>query len=131
MIEEPIVEEEPEPEEEPVVEEPEIDPEDIGVLGVDYIEMTVRLNTTLSQYESDGGDDNFKNIVCSSLEIENDKLLVMEVTEGSVIVRFRVFGSPGLSLDNLQDLLTNRFQDGQINPGYPVLDASFTPLDPS
>lgn len=136
VIEEPIVEAEPEPE--PVVEEPVEEeepapaaPEDIGELGVDYIEMTVRLDTSLARYESDGGNDAFVEAVCSALGIETSRVTVMEVWEGSVNVRFRVQGGAGLSLEDLQRLLTERFQNGTLDPGYPVLDAGFTTNDPS
>jgi hypothetical protein len=132
VIEEPIVEAEPEPE--PVVEEPVEEeepapaaPEDIGELGVDYIEMTVRLDTSLARYESDGGNDAFVEAVCSALGIETSRVTVMEVWEGSVNVRFRVQGGAGLSLEDLQRLLTERLGGSTKTPRLSTWTPTATP----
>ena len=83
------------------------------------IEKTVRLDTTLEEYEADGGDRNFKRTVTRALKIDMCLMQITGKREGSVIIDFKIFNEDtDMSMDELENSLENVLK-GDI--GYPVL----------
>lgn len=52
--------------------------------------MTVVFNTSLKQYEKDGGDGNFIRTVTKALKIHPSLMCILEKKRGSVILAFRI-----------------------------------------
>lgn len=52
--------------------------------------MTVRLDTSLQQYEEDGGDDKFINDITRSIGVDPSKMKIIRKREGSVILTFAI-----------------------------------------
>jgi hypothetical protein len=71
------------------------------VLGVDFVELVVKLDTTLSAYQESGGNETFIEIISNATDIKIDDFEVMQVWEGSVNVKFRVYGESDISLEDL------------------------------
>ena len=68
----------------------------------DYIEMTVKLDTTMEKYEEDGGDQKFVKNVTSLLKIDKSLMKVMAKRSGSVYVTFRIKTDGSISVDDLK-----------------------------
>lgn len=80
--------------------------------------MTVRLDTTLRQYERDGGDKQFIYDVTKSIGISSSQMRITYKREGSVILDFTVQTQQGLPYNQLKNKIKNAIYD---DCPYPVL----------
>ena len=71
--------------------------------------MTVKLDTTMNQYEQGGGDAKFIKTVTQALKLDKSLMKVMNKRSGSVFVTFRVKTDGSISLDDLKGMLDNLF----------------------
>lgn len=51
----------------------------------------MRLDTTLEEYEADGGDRNFKRTVTRAMKIDMSLMQITGKRQGSVIIDFKLF----------------------------------------
>lgn len=61
--------------------------------------MTLKLDTTMDAYKENGGNKTFIETLSSATNIKESEFEIVEVWQGSVYVKFRVYGESDLSLD--------------------------------
>ena len=54
------------------------------------VETTVSLDTTIEQYEKDGGDDQFTKDTAKSINVDPSQIEILAKMEGSLIITFNV-----------------------------------------
>lgn len=80
--------------------------------------MTVSLDTTLKQYEQDGGDEMFIKDISNSINVDKSQFRIIQKSEGSLIISF-IVQTLGQPCDQLKMKIKNALQNDIL---YSVLN---------
>ena len=80
--------------------------------------MTLKLNTTMEEYEAGGGDAKFIGTITSALGIQPQQMEVTDKWRGSVFLKFKVQSDGGISLQQLRQQLEELLK---TDIGYPIV----------
>lgn len=81
--------------------------------------MTVKLDTSLEQYEQDGGDKQFIKDITKSIGVDPSQMRITKKREGSVILTFIV----NTDQPNATEQLKRKIKNALLNDiPYPVLN---------
>jgi hypothetical protein len=96
----------------------------------DFLEGMVRLQMTYDVFFNGGGRTTFLDRLTSVLGITQDKIRIVSVVEGSVIIDWYITSPLSTSalrrkqLLEFQDLLQGQYASGTLDLGFPILDFS-------
>lgn len=80
--------------------------------------MTVKLDTTLKDFEEGGGEQKFIRAVAESMGVDHEIIAITDKWEGSVYLKLRVLSDGSVALETLmQNLKTSLASD----LGYPIV----------
>jgi hypothetical protein len=94
----------------------------------DFLEAMVRLQMSYDVFFNGGGRTTFLERITSVLGITQDKIRIVSVVEGSVIIDFYTTSALSTSalrekeLSEFNDLLQAQYNGGTLDLGYPILD---------
>lgn len=89
------------------------------------IETTLRIDTTLENFESIGGVDTFKNSLSQAINIDKSSIYITSIKEGSVIIDYTLtVETDGLSKLDLSQKQAEAYAAEVVEVGGPILDLS-------
>lgn len=93
-------------------------------LDKEVIECSIRLDTTLAEFESTGGQSGFISTLSTGMGIDTSFIEITDVREGSVIIDYNIQTDANqlFTLEELKDKQKAAFESGSLNFGTEVLD---------
>ena len=103
---------------------------DLELRTSDSIQMSFRMQTTMTQFFAAGGTDRFVQNLAASLDINTSRIRILGVYKGSVVVDTQIAteetaGTKDQQISELttvKDKVQTKVNDGSLDVGAPVLD---------